>query len=100
MVCIYTGPSKECPTSSEREETCIILHSSARNRGYKLGERGSDSQVSLCVCEWIVLFVSVVNMVCARAPLDMASTPPYYIVVPIKSESMYPYLLEVWHDVV
>jgi hypothetical protein len=37
----------EGPTSSEGDETYIILHLGARSRGYKLVERGSGSQVSV-----------------------------------------------------
>jgi hypothetical protein len=36
----------EGPTSSKGGETYIILHLCASSRGYKLVERGSESQVS------------------------------------------------------
>jgi hypothetical protein len=33
--------TEECPTSSEREESCIILHRSACSRSYKWVREGS-----------------------------------------------------------
>jgi hypothetical protein len=42
--------AREAPTSSEGDETYVILHLGAHSRGYKLVERGSMSQ-SLCVIE-------------------------------------------------
>jgi hypothetical protein len=49
--------AKKCPTSSERGESCIILHRSACSRGYKLVREGgtprsqdmSGECVSVCV---------------------------------------------------
>jgi hypothetical protein len=38
--------AREGPTFSEGDETYIILHLGAHGRGYKLVERGSESQVS------------------------------------------------------
>jgi hypothetical protein len=37
--------AREGPTSSEGDETYIILHLGAHSRGYKVDERGSESQV-------------------------------------------------------
>jgi hypothetical protein len=45
---VYPGSSKRKPYFFQRgeDETYIILHLGAHSRGYKLVERGSESQVS------------------------------------------------------
>jgi hypothetical protein len=48
--------AEECPTSSEEDESCIILHRSACGRGYKWVREGGvprsqdESGVRVCVC--------------------------------------------------
>ena len=69
----YTGSGNQCPTSSLRDRSCIHCTEVLVVGGYKLGERGSQSQVSAgsdvgclrrcsqaagkCACYRVLLFV-------------------------------------------
>ena len=84
---VYTGSGDRCPTSSLRDESCIPCTKVLVVGGYKLGERGSQSQVSArcdvgclrrcsqaagkCACYRVLFFVS------AR-PLEMAQVLSFY----------------------